>query len=289
MAKGTKVKDPRWLRVDICRDFASGKCHRKESECRFAHPHCDCIVEKNKVTACYDSMKGKCNRENCKFYHPPFHIKEYLLAFGKFLEQQRLRQDEVTDTDKRESDTPEQTAKSENCVAISTITVTESRGVAKGSNSDVPYHALSRQNVAGIGVYSQQNCVYDIPPAPSFYNHISVYPNPNQAIPVPQFQYNSAPANIDYGYCSSATQFVQQVPYNGTVYYPPYEGSFQQSCYPDCGPYMQVPSQPLPHVAFMPAVRQPFPVSNRMQLVHGQCMLTAPGTEYVPMNYRPSI
>eukprot|EP00112_Aurelia_sp_Birch-Aquarium-sp1_P008807 Seg1980.8 transcript_id=Seg1980.8/GoldUCD/mRNA.D3Y31 product="Muscleblind-like protein" protein_id=Seg1980.8/GoldUCD/D3Y31 len=287
MAKGTKVKDPRWLRVDICRDFASGKCHRKESECRFAHPHCDCIVEKNKVTACYDSMKGKCNRENCKFYHPPFHIKEYLLAFGKFLEQQRLRQDEPPDSDKRESDVAERTAKTENSSATSTITVVESRGVAQGLNTNIPYHALSRQNSAEFGGYSMQNGGYGIAPVPTVYNHIAVYPN--QALSVPQFQYNPAPANIDYGYCSSTTQFVQPVPYNGAVYYPTNDGNFQQSCYPDCGSYMQVSPQPLPQVVFVSAVRQRFPDPNRMQLVHGQCMLTAPGTEYVPINYRPSI
>ena len=93
MVQGTKVKDPRWLRIDICRDFAAGKCKRKESECRFAHPRKECIVENRKLTVCYDSLKGKCTRETCKFYHPPFHIKEYLLAFGKALEQQRLEQE----------------------------------------------------------------------------------------------------------------------------------------------------------------------------------------------------
>ena len=92
---GTKVKDPRWLRVDICRDFAAGKCKRTEFQCRFAHPKKDCVSENSKVIVCYDSMKGKCCRESCKFYHPPFHIKEHLLAFGKYLQQQRLERDKA--------------------------------------------------------------------------------------------------------------------------------------------------------------------------------------------------
>ena len=93
--QGTKVKDPRWLRVDICRDFVAGKCKRSEFQCRFAHPKNDCVSENSKVVVCYDSMKAKCCRDNCKFYHPPFHIKEHLLAFGKYLQQQRLERDKA--------------------------------------------------------------------------------------------------------------------------------------------------------------------------------------------------
>jgi muscleblind protein len=52
------VKDPRWLQVEVCREFQRGKCTRAESECRFAHPDENVQVENGgRVTACFDSMK----------------------------------------------------------------------------------------------------------------------------------------------------------------------------------------------------------------------------------------
>merc|ERR1712190_213808 len=37
------------------------------------------------VTACYDSIKGRCNREKpaCKYFHPPQHLKDQLLINGR--------------------------------------------------------------------------------------------------------------------------------------------------------------------------------------------------------------
>eukprot|EP00794_Sanderia_malayensis_P007747 gene7747-8588_t len=93
-AKG-KIRDPRWLKMDVCRDHTRGnKCERGESLCRFAHPDDNCVITNGKVTACYDSMKSRCNREACKFYHPPEHIKKNIQALGKAFEQQRFNQEQ---------------------------------------------------------------------------------------------------------------------------------------------------------------------------------------------------
>eukprot|EP00794_Sanderia_malayensis_P007746 gene7746-8587_t len=85
----TTSRDPRWLRIDVCRDHLAGKCLRKAQECRFAHTNENCTIDNNnKAIVCYDSMQNRCSRKFCKFFHPPYHIKEFLLAFGKALEQQ---------------------------------------------------------------------------------------------------------------------------------------------------------------------------------------------------------
>ena len=52
-----KVRDPRWLQVQVCQDFIAHKCPRTEDECAYAHPPANCIVEAGKVTACFDAMK----------------------------------------------------------------------------------------------------------------------------------------------------------------------------------------------------------------------------------------
>lgn len=91
-----KIRDPRWLRIEVCRDHMRGeKCERGDDQCRFAHPDNSCLVVSGKVTACYDSMKGRCNRDNCKYYHPPEHLKKYIQALGKAFEQQRLVEEQT--------------------------------------------------------------------------------------------------------------------------------------------------------------------------------------------------
>ncbi|XP_028405509.1 muscleblind-like protein 3 isoform X2 [Dendronephthya gigantea] len=84
------VKDPRWLQVEVCREFQRGKCTREVSECRFAHPDENVQVENGgRVTACFDSMKDRCQRESCKYFHPPHHIKLQLEANGRLLKQHK--------------------------------------------------------------------------------------------------------------------------------------------------------------------------------------------------------
>lgn len=90
-----KIRDPRWLRIEVCRDHMRDEvCERGEEQCRFAHPDKNCLIVSGKVTACYDSMKGRCSRDNCKYYHPPDHLKKYIQALGKAFEQQRLAEEQ---------------------------------------------------------------------------------------------------------------------------------------------------------------------------------------------------
>ncbi|XP_020631509.1 muscleblind-like protein 3 isoform X2 [Orbicella faveolata] len=85
-------KDPRWLLVEVCREFQRGKCSRTEDECRFAHPPAHVLIQNGKVTACFDSLKGRCHREKCKYLHPPKHIKAQMENNGRLLQQQQQQQ-----------------------------------------------------------------------------------------------------------------------------------------------------------------------------------------------------
>ncbi|CAN0385444.1 unnamed protein product [Lampetra fluviatilis] len=55
-------RDPRWLTLEVCREFQRGACTRPHADCRFAHPPAACHVEGGRVTACFDSLKGRCAR-----------------------------------------------------------------------------------------------------------------------------------------------------------------------------------------------------------------------------------
>ncbi|KAK6632290.1 hypothetical protein RUM44_007331 [Polyplax serrata] len=50
-------KDPRWLQLEVCREFQRNKCTRSDTECKFAHPPANLEVQNGKVMACYDSIK----------------------------------------------------------------------------------------------------------------------------------------------------------------------------------------------------------------------------------------
>ncbi|TKR73854.1 hypothetical protein L596_021110 [Steinernema carpocapsae] len=79
------AKDPRWLQLEVCREFQRGQCSRSNLECKYAHPPPHVDVQNGRVTACYDSIKGRCTRENpkCKYLHPPQHLKDQLLINGR--------------------------------------------------------------------------------------------------------------------------------------------------------------------------------------------------------------
>lgn len=82
-ACGKPSRDSSWLELEICRDFQTeGGCVRNE-QCRFAHPDSSVVTKDGKVTCCYDFLKDRCYRERCKYFHPPSHIKERLVAAGK--------------------------------------------------------------------------------------------------------------------------------------------------------------------------------------------------------------
>jgi len=61
--------------IEVCKEFLRGRCSRQESECRFAHPPDNITVGvENTVTACIDFIKGRCQREPCRYFHPPDHL-----------------------------------------------------------------------------------------------------------------------------------------------------------------------------------------------------------------------
>lgn len=79
----TPMRDTKWLTLEVCREFQRGTCSRPDGECKFAHPAKSCQVENGRVIACFDSLKGRCSRENCKYLHPPPHLKTQLEINGR--------------------------------------------------------------------------------------------------------------------------------------------------------------------------------------------------------------
>uniref|UniRef100_A0A8C8VPY2 Muscleblind like splicing regulator 2 n=1 Tax=Pelusios castaneus TaxID=367368 RepID=A0A8C8VPY2_9SAUR len=77
------VRDTKWLTLEVCRQFQRGTCSRSDEECKFAHPPKSCQIENGRVIACFDSLKGRCMRENCKYLHPPTHLKTQLEINGR--------------------------------------------------------------------------------------------------------------------------------------------------------------------------------------------------------------
>ncbi|XP_076254354.1 splicing regulator muscleblind isoform X6 [Rhynchophorus ferrugineus] len=77
----TQQKMPRSDRLEVCREFQRGACKRAESECRFAHP-ADSVTanEDGTVTVCMDAVKGRCNRDPCRYFHPPLHLQAQIKA-----------------------------------------------------------------------------------------------------------------------------------------------------------------------------------------------------------------
>ncbi|XP_077388591.1 muscleblind-like protein 3 isoform X2 [Festucalex cinctus] len=76
-------RDTKWLTLEVCREFQRGACSRSDADCRFAHPSRGCHVDNGRVVACFDSLKGRCARENCKYLHPPPHLKTQLEITGR--------------------------------------------------------------------------------------------------------------------------------------------------------------------------------------------------------------
>ncbi|XP_055083903.1 muscleblind-like protein 2a isoform X9 [Periophthalmus magnuspinnatus] len=77
------IRDTKWLTLEVCRQFQRGTCSRSDEECKFAHPPKSCTVDNGRVIACFDSLKGRCTRENCKYLHPPAHLKTQLEINGR--------------------------------------------------------------------------------------------------------------------------------------------------------------------------------------------------------------
>lgn len=69
--------------AQVCREFQRGNCKRSENECRFAHPADHVTVDSSDggmVTVCMDYIKGRCTREQCRYFHPPPHLQAQLKA-----------------------------------------------------------------------------------------------------------------------------------------------------------------------------------------------------------------
>ncbi|XP_053740061.1 muscleblind-like protein 1 isoform X8 [Synchiropus splendidus] len=79
----THMRDTKWLTLEVCREFQRGTCSRSDQDCKFAHPAKSCQVDNGRVIACFDSLKGRCSRENCKYLHPPPHLKTQLEINGR--------------------------------------------------------------------------------------------------------------------------------------------------------------------------------------------------------------
>lgn len=76
------IRDPEWLKVEVCREFQRGMCKRTD-DCRYAHPEKHIQVNDGKVIACFDALKGRCNRESCKYLHPTHLLKQHLEFAGR--------------------------------------------------------------------------------------------------------------------------------------------------------------------------------------------------------------
>uniref|UniRef100_A0A0A9D5D7 C3H1-type domain-containing protein n=1 Tax=Arundo donax TaxID=35708 RepID=A0A0A9D5D7_ARUDO len=55
--------------MQICRDFARGKCSRSANECRYLHHSSveDCTI------VCQDFLRGRCERKSCRYSHVVAH------------------------------------------------------------------------------------------------------------------------------------------------------------------------------------------------------------------------
>jgi hypothetical protein len=85
MLNSVRSKDSQWLQVDICREYLLESCTKTQETCKYAHPPRNGSIEivNGKVMSCYDSCKGRCTREVCKYYHPSPVVMEQLMLKGR--------------------------------------------------------------------------------------------------------------------------------------------------------------------------------------------------------------
>ena len=55
-------RDTQWLMIEACREFQRGTCKRTDTECKYAHPGSSVTVENGRVTACFDSLKVRAEK-----------------------------------------------------------------------------------------------------------------------------------------------------------------------------------------------------------------------------------
>jgi len=78
-------KDNTWLQLDVCPSWRETRRCEEGDLCCHAHPPQNIeILESNRVVACYDDVKkGACKRQDCKFFHPPNHLKNVVNTNGR--------------------------------------------------------------------------------------------------------------------------------------------------------------------------------------------------------------
>ena len=61
----------------VCNDYVNGVCSSNESQCLAAHPPLELLRDRNqkRITVCMDFVKGRCQRESCRYFHPPSHLQ----------------------------------------------------------------------------------------------------------------------------------------------------------------------------------------------------------------------
>lgn len=75
-SRGVGGDQSRSKTMEVCREFLRGRCQRGDNDCRYAHPPSNITVGyDNTVVICMDSIRGKCSREMCRYFHPPPHLQ----------------------------------------------------------------------------------------------------------------------------------------------------------------------------------------------------------------------
>ncbi|KAI0985129.1 hypothetical protein GJ496_009919 [Pomphorhynchus laevis] len=70
-------------RLEVCSNFQNGVCPNDATSCQYAHPPPHCPVDSDGlVTVCVDFVKGKCNRDSCKYFHPPNQLLQQLKSYN---------------------------------------------------------------------------------------------------------------------------------------------------------------------------------------------------------------
>ena len=117
-SSGNAFRDPSWLKLDVCPEYMVQSCVRNEEDCPLAHPSSSINIFEGTVTCCFDFIKvvicekerwnclvflflrctiqDRCQRTNCRYYHPPPLIKEQLVVAGKMHAQSKSRSKELS-------------------------------------------------------------------------------------------------------------------------------------------------------------------------------------------------
>jgi len=79
--------------MEVCRRFLQQCCDHSNyrRKCKFAHPGASVEIIDNTVEVCKNFLRGRCVREDCKYFHPPDHMlaqEQQLLKMSERIPQQ---------------------------------------------------------------------------------------------------------------------------------------------------------------------------------------------------------